>query len=269
MPIEELILGGRLDQAAYRAAARADADADAALLVWLRDFNLPRERGAPWRSAFRLASAQLRAASPSIAVAVRKYLARGFARAVELEGGRGALSGGESPGAYLLLAELPGEAAEVLFANLAREPASGPVALLLANALHRLGRPRRRRGIYYRRALRVAPLAVDLTQIEDEEVRSLVTLATNLGLPGDPRPWLPALGWLEELLRSPRWIRCRGPASATAPAPTILLIAHKGSRSHGERAAILRDLQALAPSFFAALGAAGKLGPEGGRAGSA
>ncbi len=265
--IADLVDDGRLDQAAFRAARRvearpedATARADLEVAEWLRDTDLPAGRAAPWKAAYRLSAKKLSQASPEVAAAVRGHLARGLTRAAEVEGGRAALVGGEPPGAFLLDAGLPDEAAASLFGALAEHPHSGTIPLLLANALHRLGRAEEARDLY-RRALRVAPLEVDLARVEDDEVRDLLPVAKALGLPGDPRPWIPAVGWLEDVL----------PLSALDPVPGAgfgdgtraydLLIAHKGARSHGERAAIVKDLEVVAPSLHAALKQARKLDP--------
>src|SRR5690606_4533348 len=112
----------------------------------------------PWRGALRLAAGHR--ASPEVMKAVRRFLARGLAAAVEAEEARGVRADGEPPGLYLLQAELPQDAAASLYVTLSRLPESGRVALLLANALHRLGRQAEARD-HYRRALRVAPLEVD------------------------------------------------------------------------------------------------------------
>lgn len=263
--IAELLGDGRLDEAAYRARHLADRHADdercridAALVEWLRDVNLPRERPAPWRDAFREANVRSRGGSGTIVSAARRFLARGLVRAADAAEGRGAFLDGEPVGAYLLEAGLVDEAAASLFASLARSATSGRAALLLGNALWRLDRVEEARDAY-RRALRVAPFEIVLAEIEDEEVRGLADLADELDLHGDVRAWIPVIGYLEDVL----------PLSALDPVPGAgfgeatrvydLLIAHKGARSHGERTAIRRDLKQLAPALFDALLAARKL----------
>lgn len=267
--LARMIEAGRLDQAAWRARAGVSPEdpgsaADAELVEWLRDTDLPRDRPAPWRAALHMSGGRRAAASSEVLGAVRRFLARGLASAVEHEEGRGGTIDGEPAGAFLLLADLPEEAAASLFVSLSRWPGSGRVALLLANALFRLGRTEEARD-HYRRALRVAPLEVAIEEVEDGEVRELAALAEELGIEGDVRPWLPALGWLEDVL----------PLSALDPVPGDgfgpgsmaydLLIAHKGARTHGERAAIRRDLREIAPGLLAALLGAHKLeaGPGG------
>ena len=263
--IAELVAEGRLDQAAYRARHLADRNADlpvcaadAALVEWLRDGALPRDRPAAWRDAFREGNVRAKEASPAIAGAVRRYLARGLVKASDAAEGRGGFLDAEPVGAYLLEAGLVDEAAASLFASLARSPTSGRAALLLGNALRRLDRIEEARDAY-RRALRVAPFEILLAEIEDEEVRGLADLADELEVKGDVRAWIPVLGFLEDVL----------PLSALDPVPGAgfgdatrvydLLIAHKGARSHGERTAIRRDLKQLAPALFDALLAARKL----------
>ena len=273
--IVDLIKDGRLDQAAFRAGLLAErlpgepsCSADATLVAWVRDVDLPKDRPAPWKAAFRLALSQAKSASATVALAVRRYLARGLVRAAELSEGRGTPLSGEPPGSFLLEVDLPEEAAESLYATLALLPGSGRAALLLANAMYRLGREEEARDLY-RRALRVAPFEVALEEVEDPEVRSLADLAPQLGIAGDVRPWLPALGHLEDVL----------PFSALDPVPGAgfgdgtraydLLVAHRGARSNGERAAIRHDLRELAPGLHDALVFARKLDATGSRAGSA
>ena len=148
------------------------------------------------------------------------------------------------------------------------QPGSGRGALLLANALHRLKLDAEARDLY-RRALRVAPFEVALEEVEDPEVRGLADLAVQLGIEGDVRPWLPALGYLEDVL----------PFSGLDPVPGAgfgdgtrlydLLIAHRGARSPGEKAAIRHALRALSPGLHDALVFARKLDAAGTMTGSA
>jgi tetratricopeptide (TPR) repeat protein len=270
-----LIQEGRLDTAAFRAGLLAErlpgepsCSADATLVAWIRDVDLPKDRPAPWKAAFRLALSQARGASSSVALAVRRYLARGLVRAALVSLGKGAPLAGEPPGSFLLEVDLPDEAAESLYATLAVQPGSGRGALLLANALHRLKLDDEARDLY-RRALRVAPFEVALEEVEDPEVRALADLGPQLGIPDDVRPWLPALGYLEDVL----------PFSALDPVPGAgfgdgtraydLLVAHRGARSPGEKAAIRHDLRELCPGLHDALVFARKLEGAGTRTGSA
>ncbi|WP_373049557.1 hypothetical protein [Vulgatibacter sp.] len=263
--IADLVADGRLDQAAYRSRHLADRNAadarcatDAALVEWLRDSDLPRDRPAAWRDAFREGNVRGKEGSAPILAAVRRYLARGLVKASDAAEGRGGFLEGEPVGVYLLEAGLVDEAAASLFASLARAPTSGRAALLLGNALRRLERVEEARDAF-RRALRVAPFEILLAEIEDEEVRGLADLGDELELPGDVRAWVPVIGFLEDVL----------PLSALDPVPGAgfgdatrvydLLIAHKGARSHGERTAIRRDLKQLVPQLFDALLAARKL----------
>lgn len=263
--ITSLVGEGRLDPAARKARQLTEAhggdekcNIDAQTLEWLRDATLPKERPAPWRDAFREGSVSGRGGSAEILGAVRRYLARGLARASEAAEGRGAFLEGEPVGVYLLEAGLVDEAAASLFASLARSPTSGRAALLLGNALFRLERVEEARDAW-RRALRVAPLEILLAEIEDEEVRSLAELADDLGIIGDVRPWLPAIGYLEDVLPLSALDPVPGAGFGDATRTYDLLIAHKGARSHGERTAIRRDLKQLAPLLFEALLASRKL----------
>lgn len=263
--IADLVAEGRLDQAAYRARHLADRHldddrcrSDAAVLEWLRDSDLPKDRPDAWRDAFREGNARSKFGSAVVAAAIRRTLARGLARASEATGGRGALIDGEPVGAYLLEAGLVDEAAASLFASLARSPTSGRAALLLGNALYRLERVEEARDAF-RRALRVAPFEIVLAEIEDEEVRGLVELADEFDLPGDVRAWIPVVGFLEDVLPLSALDPVPGAGFGDATRAYDLLIAHKGARSHGERTAIRRDLRALAPALFDALLASRKL----------
>lgn len=263
--IATLVGEGRLEQAARSARQLAEAHGgdekcsiDAQTLEWLKDVGLPRDRPAPWRDAFREGSVSGRGGSPEVLASVRRYLARGLARASEAAEGRGAFLEGEPVGAYLLEAGLVDEAAASLFASLARSATSGRAALLLGNALFRLDRVEEARDAW-RRALRVAPLEILLAEIEDEEVRSLAELADDLGIIGDVRPWLPAIGYLEDVLPLSALDPVPGAGFGDATRSYDLLIAHKGARSHGERTAIRRDLKQLAPLLFEALLASRKL----------
>ncbi len=257
--IAALIGDGRLDQAAFRARRLVELSggdpgciADSTLTEWLLDVDLPKDRPEAWRAAFGDDAIRAPAISATIGGAVRRHLVRGLARAVEGPEGRGALLGGEPVGVFLLAAGLAEEAAASLYATVARMPGNGRAALLLGNALLRLERVEEARDAY-RRAFRIAPLELDGAEIDDEEVRDLLPLSVELELPGDPRPWLPVIGLLEDVL----------PFSALDPVPGAgfgaptraydLLIAHKGARSHGERTAIRRDLRELAPALFDAL----------------
>ena len=227
---------------------------DRAALEWLSSRRLPREAPEAWLEALR----HRPEASSEVDAAVHRALARGLVRASELRDGKGAFVGGEPAGFFLLQAGLPQEAAASLFETLARAPASGRAALHLGNALWALNRPLEARD-GYRRALRVAPFEMRLDEIADPEVRDLARHAGSLMLDGDVRAWIPAIGYLRDVL----------PLSALDPVPGAgygeatrvydLLIAHSGARSHGERLAIRRDLQALAPVFYAALVEARKI----------
>lgn len=263
--IADLVAEGRLDQAAFRARHLADRHganescaADAALLEWLRDLALHRDRPAPWREAFREGNVRSKNASAPVAAAVRRHLARGLVRASDAVEGRGGFLDGEPVGAWLLEAGLVEEAAASLFASLARAPTSGRAALLLGNALFRLERVEEARDAW-RRALRVAPTEIVLAEIEDEEVRGLADLADEFDLHGDVRAWIPVLGFLEDVLPLSALDPVPGAGFGDATRAYDLLIAHKGARSHGERTAIRRDLKELAPALFEALLAARKL----------
>jgi len=263
--IADLVADGRLDQAAYRSRHLADrntadprAQADAALVEWLRDTDLPRDRPAAWHDAFREGNLRAKDGSPTVVAAVRRYLARGLVKASDTAGGRGGFLDAEPVGAYLLEAGLVDEAAASLFASLARSPTSGRAALLLGNALHRLERVEEARDAY-RRALRTAPFEILLAEIEDEEVRGLADLADELGLEGDVRGWLPVIGYLEDVLPLSALDPVPGAGFGDATRAYDLLIAHKGARSHGERTAIRRDLKSVAPGLFDALLVARKL----------
>lgn len=254
--VAELIGEGRLDQAAYRARSQAGADAasnaDVTATGWLATAVLPRDRPASWRDAFAEANDRFQDISPEVGVAVRRFLARGLARAAELAGLRGNVIDGEPVGGFLLRASLPEEAAASLYATVARMPSSGRAALLLGNALLRLERLEEARDAY-RRAFRVAPLELDLAAVEDAEVRALEPLAKDLHLDGDVRAWLPAIGLLEDVLPFSALDPVPGAGFGNATRVYDLLIAHKGARSHGERMAIRRDLRELAPELFDAL----------------
>lgn len=263
--IAGLVGEGRLDQAAFKARRLAEANEgdeacriDAESLEWLRDADLPRDRPAAWRDAFREGSVSGRGGSADMLAALRRHLARGLAKASEATEGRGSFVEGEPVGVYLLEADLVDEAAASLFASLARNPTSGRAALLLGNALFRLERVEEARDAW-RRALRVAPLEIMLAEIEDEEVRSLAELADELELPGDIRPWLPAIGYLEDVLPLSALDPVPGAGFGDATRAYDLLIAHKGARSHGERTAIRRDLKQVASALFESLLAARKL----------
>lgn len=273
--IVDLIEEGRLDQAAFRAGLIAErlpgepsCAADALLVAWVRDVDLPKDRPAQWKAAFRRSLSQARGASAIVALAARRYLARGLVRAAELAGGKGAPLAGEPPGSFLLDVDLPNEAAESLYATLATQPSSGRGALLLANALHRLKLDAEARDLY-RRALRVAPFEVALEEVEDREVRGLADLAEQLGIKGDVRPWLPALGYLEDVLPFSGLDPVPGAGFGDGSRAYDLLVAHRGARSHGEKAAIRHDLRELAPKFHDALVYARKLDAGGTMTGSA
>ncbi|HWV39204.1 MAG TPA: hypothetical protein VN033_12110 [Vulgatibacter sp.] len=257
--IAELIGEGRLDQAAFRArslagsgAADASLAADVDATGWLAAAVLPRDRPAPWRDAFVEASDRFPGTSAEVGLALRRFLARGLARAAHLAGLPGHLVDDEPAGGYLLRASLPEEAAASLYATIARIPSSGRAALLLGNALFRLERVEEARDAY-RRAFRVAPLGLDLGAVEDAEVRALEPIAKELHLEGDPRAWLPAIGLLEDVLPFSALDPVPGGGFGPATRAYDLLIAHKGARSHGERMAIRRDLRELAPELFDAL----------------
>jgi tetratricopeptide (TPR) repeat protein len=250
---------------ALEALRGAPEGPDHALVRRLLSLELPAAKPGPWRAALLQQPGD---GSEAMQLAARRYLARGLARASELQDGRGALVEGEPVGRFLLDAALPDEAAASLYATLSKKPGSGKAALLLANALHRLERHEEARDAY-RRAFRVAPLELPLDGIEDAEVRGLCGLAEPLRLDGDVRAWLPAIGYLEDVL----------PLSALDPVPGAgfgdasrvydLIVAHKGARSHPERLAIRRDLRDLAPPLFDALVAARKLDATPPPAGSA
>lgn len=257
--VAELIGEGRLDQAAYRARSLAGSTgedaglaADADATGWLATAVLPRDRPASWRDAFVEANDRFPGISAEVGLAVRRFLARGLARAAELAGLRGNLIDEEPVGGFLLRASLPEEAAASLYATIARVPSSGRAALLLGNALFRLERVEEARDAY-RRAFRVAPLRLDLGAVEDAEVRALEPIAKDLHLDGDARAWLPAIGLLEDVLPFSALDPVPGAGFGTATRAYDLLIAHKGARSHGERMAIRRDLRELAPELFDAL----------------
>jgi len=257
--VAELIGEGRLDQAAYRARSLAGSDggdaglaADADATGWLATAVLPRDRPASWRDAFVEANDRFPGISAEVGLALRRFLARGLARAAELAGVRGNLLEEEPVGGFLLRASLPEEAAASLYATIARVPSSGRAALLLGNALFRLERVEEARDAY-RRAFRVAPLGLDLGAVEDAEVRALEPIAKDLHLDGDARAWLPAIGLLEDVLPFSALDPVPGAGFGPATRAYDLLIAHKGARSHGERMAIRRDLRELAPELFDAL----------------
>lgn len=273
--IVDLIGEGRLDQAAFRAGSLAgrfpdepSCAVDAALIAWIRDVDLPRDHPAQWKAAFRLALSQARGASANVGLATRRYLARGLVHAAELAEGKGAPLAGEPPGSFLLEVDLPAEAAESLYATLATQPGSGRGALLLANALHRMKLDAEARDLY-RRALRVAPFEVALEEVEDPEVRGLVEVAGQLGIEGDVRPWLPALGFLEDVLPFSGLDPVPGAGFGDGTRAYDLLVAHRGARSPGEKAAIRHDLRELAPRFHDALVFARKLDAAGTASGSA
>jgi hypothetical protein len=228
---------------------------DRAVLEWLGSRRLPRTEPEPWAEALR---DRPPAASADVEAAVHRALARGLVRASELRDGKGAFVDGEPAGYYLLRAGLPEEAAASLFETLARTPGSGRAALHLGNALWALKRPYEARD-GYRRALRVAPFEMTLDEIADQEVRELASYARGLMLAGDVRAWIPAIGYLEDVLPLSALDPVPGKGFGEATRVYDLLIAHSGARSHGERLAIRRDLQALAPVFFAALVEARKL----------
>lgn len=256
--IAKMIVSGGLDLASetVRRLAQSEpaARADEKLVSWLVS-RKPSDEPESWLEALR---ASPRGASPTLFHAARTYLALGLLRSSEATHGRGGRVGGVPVGAVLLDVGLVDEAAASLYASLAHTPANGRIALLLANALHRLEREEEARDMY-RRALRVAPAEVSLDEIEDETVRKLGDHAEPLGLVGDARVWIPAIGYLHDVL----------PLSAIDPVPGAgfgngtraydLLIAHRGARSPGERMAIRRDLREIAPTFFDALARAGKL----------
>lgn len=259
--IADRLLEGSIDRAA--ALARESGEdvirpEELALIDWLLATELPKDRPAAWLGALRMGMKQLQTVDSPIADAVRGHLARGLAMAVERKDGRGSLADGVPVGAYLLEAGLVDEAAASLYATLAKAPANGRAALLLGNALIRLERVEEARDAY-RRAFRVAPLELDLAEVEDPEVRELAGLMDELGLEGDPRVWLPSIGLLEDVLPFSALDPVPGAGFGPATRAYDLLIAHKGARSHGERTAIRRDLRELAPELFAALLASRKL----------
>lgn len=257
--IAELIGEGRLDQASFRARSLAAllvddpaAAADADVAAWIAAAVLPRDRPGSWRDAYRGAEERLTDASAEVDLALRRFLARGLARAAELAGTKGGVLDGEPVGGFLLAASLPEEAAASLYGSIARAPSSGRAALLLGNALLRLERVEEARDAY-RRAFRVAPYDLELRSVEDPEVRGLEPLAKDLHLEGDARAWLPAIGLLEDVLPFSALDPVPGAGFGQATRVYDLLIAHKGARSHGERMAIRRDLRELAPELFDAL----------------
>lgn len=257
-----MILSGRLDQGAALAQTLAsefpDAGshhADAASVQWLQARSLPQGEPEAWVEAWE---ALPPSGTAEMETALRVALARGLAQASELRDGKGGFVGQEPVGAYLVRAGLHQDAAASLFASLAKTPRSGRAALHLGNALSHLDRPDEARDCY-RRALRVAPLELELEEIADLEVRGLAAGAEGLGLEGDVRPWIPILGFLEDVLPLSALDPVPGAGFGAATRAYDLLIAHKGARSHGERLAIRRDLQLLVPTLFVALVEARKL----------
>lgn len=236
----------------------APLEADRSLLLWLQKTELPRDRVIAWRTSFSESASRIGAASPHVALAVRRFLARGLSHSVETLEGRGAIYEGEPLGRFLLEVDLPEEAAASLYASVAREPSSGRAALLLANALVRLGQLEEARD-HYRRALRVAPFDLHLEEIEDLELRELASFAGELGIEGDVRPWLPVIGFLEDVLPLSALDPVPGEGFGEATRAYDLIIAHKGARSHGERLAVRRDLAGLAPLLLESLVRARKL----------
>lgn len=266
-----LVLSGRLDPSAPISALERSFPSitlrprDRAALEWLASRRLARSAPEPWAEALRLRPA---ASSPEVEDALRRVLARGLAHASEIRDGKGAFVGQEPVGAYLLHAGLAKEAAGSLYETLARSPESGRAALHLANALWMLDRHEEARD-GYRRAFRVAPFEMRLDEIVDPEVRKLADHGRGLRLSGDVRAWLPAIGYLEDVLPFSALDPVPGKGYGDATRVYDLLIAHSGARSPGERQAIRRDLQALAPVLFAALLEARKLDavpPPAGRA---
>lgn len=256
-----LVLSGRLDPLAPVVAIERTfpeislRPRDRSALEWLALRKLPRAEPEPWVEALRLRPA---ASTPEVEAAIRRVLSRGLARASELRDGKGAFVESEPVGFYLLQADLPDEAAATLFETVARTPGSGRAALHLGNALWRLERPEEARD-GYRRAFRVAPFDMRLAEVDDPEVRDLANFAQGLRLSGDARAWIPAIGYLEDVLPLSALDPVPGKGFGEATRAYDLLIAHSGARSHGERQAIRRDLQLLAPVLFAALLEARKL----------
>lgn len=256
-----LALSGRLDPVAPVAALErtfphvALRPRDRTALEWLAARRLPRAEPEAWVETLRLRPA---ASSPEVEAAIRRVLARGLARASELRDGKGAFVEGEPVGAYLLQAGLFAEAAATLFETVAKTPHSGRAALHLGNALWQLDRRDEARD-GYRRAFRVAPFEMRLAEVEDPEVRDLARLADGLRLAGDPRAWIPVIGYLEGVLPFSALDPVPGKGYGDATRVYDLLIAHSGARSDGEREAIRRDLQLLAPVLYAALVQARKL----------
>lgn len=256
-----LVLSGRLDRGApLDDLGRAFPSIplrprDRSALEWLSSRELPRGAPEAWAEALRLRPA---AASPAVEAALRRALARGLANASEIRDGKGAFVGDEPAGFFLLQAGLVKEAAGSLFETVARHPESGRAALHLANALWSLERSEEARD-GYRRAFRVAPFEMRLDEVADPEVRELAGYGKGLRLSGDVRAWLPAIGFLEDVLPFSALDPVPGKGYGEATRVYDLLIAHAGARSHGERQAIRRDLQTLAPVLFAALLEARKL----------
>lgn len=258
----QLILSGRLDQGALVAKELATEfpeagshHADAASVQWVQARALTDQEPEAWAGAWE---ALPPSGTAQVEAALRVALARGLVQASELRDGKGGFVGTEPVGAYLVRAGLYQDAAASLFASLAKTPRSGRAALHLGNALLHLDRPDEARD-GYRRALRVAPLELQLSEIDDAEVRNLAAVAEGFGIEGDVRPWIPILGYLEDVLPLSALDPVPGAGFGAATRAYDLLIAHKGARSHGERLAIRRDLQLLVPKLFAALVEARKL----------
>lgn len=256
-----LALSGRLDQSAPLATLEKNfpdiplRGRDRSALEWLATRNLPRGEPETWVETLRVRPA---ASTPEVEAAVRRVLARGLAHASELRDGRGGFVENEPVGYFLLQAGLPDEAAASLFEAVARVPTNGRAALHLGNALWALERPEEARD-GYRRAFRVAPFDMVLGEVADPEVQKLAGEAKGLRLAGDARAWIPAIGYLEDVLPLSAIDPVPGRGFGDATRAYDLLIAHSGARSHGERLAIRRDLHLLAPALFAALVEARKL----------
>lgn len=197
------------------------------------------------------------AALLSIASAVPTYLQQSWhrclARALEAEGGKGAVHVGGPAGLHFRLGgEL--EAAEVsLRTSLDLHPADARLRSYLADVWSLLGRPKQAR-LYYRDACACTPCRVDWARIADEEVAQLPHVAElDYEVTGDPQTWAAAIGLLERVFIPPEQAPIRaGAESDVAPGLRFYdwLVRDLAAANHDEHLVARRAMKALDAQLF-------------------
>ena len=149
-----------------------------------------------------------------VALAFR-VMALGLAQRVRQERGEAGQAGGLPVARFFVDAGEPAQARACAEKALLLQGESAPLLACLADAFsleadalpaEEQGRLRAEARDLYRRALILDPQAVDLAAVVDLEVRDLVSLAElEYEVPGEPREWLAAVGFLEGVLPIARY----------------------------------------------------------------